>query len=252
MKTSTCLTEHDTSQVVATEQVLCADSSDERSVYTWLSRFVKGAHSVLEIGCSAGYFGRHLVAPDCRVIGVELDAAAAEQAKSAYQGVIVGDIEDPRIQAQVGGCFDAVVLGDVLEHLRMPGALLECIRELWLGPDGWVVLSVPNSGHWIFRREILLGRFPYRQQGLFDRTHLRFFTWESLRALVDDAGYQIERKAGTVNSNMGNDITFRVLKPLYYRADVRHWMTMLESHLARWLPRLFAYQFVLKIRPKSR
>jgi 2-polyprenyl-3-methyl-5-hydroxy-6-metoxy-1,4-benzoquinol methylase len=204
----------------------------------------------LEIGCSSGYFSQHLVRRGCRVVGVELEETAAGRASSVCQRLIVGDIETAATQAEVSEHFDAVILGDVLEHLRMPDALLECIRRLWLKPGGWVVLSVPNSGHWIFRREVLRGRFPYRQRGLFDRTHLRFFTLNSLSAMVEGAGYRIERKALTVNSNLYEDITFQALSSLYLHSALCHWLIKAESYLALQLPSLFAYQFVLKIRPK--
>jgi 2-polyprenyl-3-methyl-5-hydroxy-6-metoxy-1,4-benzoquinol methylase len=225
--------------------------SSQMSSHAWLLRFVQGARSILEIGCSTGFFSQHLVAQGCRVVGVELNSAAAAQARSVCRRVIVGDIETPAVQAQVDEKFDAVVLGDVLEHLRAPGALLARIRESWLRPAGWVALSVPNSGHWIFRREVLRGHFPYRQYGLFDRSHIRFFTRASLHALVKDNGYTVERVALTVNQNCYDDMTFACLAPLYRRSGSRVCLIKVERWLAAALPSLFAYQFVLRIRPKT-
>jgi SAM-dependent methyltransferase len=226
------------------------DPADEKVVYTWLLRFTEGARSLLDIGCSTGFLSRHLVARGCRVVGVELDPIAAEQARSVCQRVIVGDIEAPDVQAQVDEEFDAVVLGDVLEHLRAPDALLVRIRESWLTSDGYVVLSVPNSGHWIFRREILWGRFPYRRCGLFDRTHLRFFTRASLHELVARSGYTVDRAAFTVNYNSFDDLTFAAFAALYRYYRFRSGLVKLESWLAAVLPTLFAYQFVLRIQPR--
>jgi SAM-dependent methyltransferase len=165
--------------------------------------------------------------------------------------VIVGDIEDPRIQGQVRNRFEVVVLGDLLEHLKRPGALLKQIRDAWLTHDGRVVASVPNSGHWIFRREVLRGRFPYREYGLFDRTHLRFYTRSSFAALLERAGYRIEREAFAINSNSYEDITFLGLKPLYRRPAIAVRLHMVETRLAHLFPALFAYQFVVCARPKT-
>jgi SAM-dependent methyltransferase len=226
------------------------DPADKRVAHAWLLRFTEGAHSLLDIGCSTGFLSRHLVARGCRVVGVELDPIAAEQARLVCQKVIVGDIEALDVQAQVDEEFDAVILGDVLEHLRAPDALLVRIRESWLAPDGCVALSVPNSGHWIFRREVLRGRFPYRQYGLFDQNHLRFFTRTSLYTLVADSGYTVENSAFTVNFNSYDDLTFACLAPLYRRYRLRVLLLKLESWLAAVLPTLFAYQFVLCIRTK--
>ena len=223
------------------------DPSNELSAYTWLLRFTEGAHSVLDVGCSNGFFSRHLVARGCRVVGVERDPVAAKQAQSVCDRVIVGDVESPSVQAKVTEMFDAVVLGDVLEHLRSPGELLTCIRESWLYPDGRVVLSVPNSGHWVFRREVLKGRFPYRWYGLFDRTHLRFFSRDSLYAMIEESGYTVEKSAIAVNHNT-YDLTFACLAPLYRHPTWRIHLIKLESRLAFVWPTLFAYQFVLLIR----
>lgn len=222
----------------------------EGNTYLWQLRFLEGAHRILEVGCSTGFFSRHLVARGHRVVGFEQDAAAAAQARAVCAAVIEGDIECAADQARLEGQFDAVLLGDVLEHLREPGRLLTQIRERWLAPGGRVVLSVPNAGHWIFRREVLLGRFPYRKSGLFDRTHLRFFTRASLRGLVAASGYSVEREAITVNRNSHDDLTFASLAWLYRnRLDFRSMMIGLEGRLARLRPTLFAYQFVLCIRP---
>ncbi len=224
------------------------DPSNELSAYTWLLRFTEGAHAVLDVGCSNGFFSQHLIDRGCRVVGVEHDPVAAKQARLVCDRVIVGDVESPSVQEQISERFDAVVLGDVLEHLRSPGAFLTHIRESWLKPDGRLALSVPNSGHWIFRREVLKGRFPYRQYGLFDHTHLRFFTRDSLYALVEEHGYIVERSAIAINHNTYNDLTFACLAPLYHYPTLRIHLIKLEWRLASIWPTLFAYQFVLDTR----
>jgi SAM-dependent methyltransferase len=80
-----------------------------------------------------------------------------------------------------------VVGGDVLEHLRDPLAVLRACRAA-LKPGGYVVLSLPNIAHADVKLQLLDGRFPYRDTGLLDRTHLRFFTLESVHQLLHDAG----------------------------------------------------------------
>jgi hypothetical protein len=145
--------------------------------------------------------------------------------------------------------FDAVLFGDVLEHLLRPEAVLRYARANWLSPGGWLVVSVPNSGHWIFRREVLFGRFPYRSYGLFDRDHVRFFTLASARRLVAECGLEVERLAYSVNWNDRDDVTFASLAWAYRRPGLAPHLIQLEHALAwRW-PALFAYQFVLRLRP---
>jgi SAM-dependent methyltransferase len=228
------------------------DLTDETISYTWMLRFIKGAHSVLEIGCSTGFFSKYLVKNGCYVVGVEVNPITALQAREVCHKVIVGDIETLELREQIYESFDVVLLGDILEHLKYPGVLLTYIRKAWLNPDGRVVMSVPNSAHWIFRREVIFGRFPYRGYGLFDRTHLRFFTRASLYELVANTGYQVIKSAISVNHNSHDDITFAIFEPLYRRRlDFRSWMIKIEQWLANLFPTIFAYQFILCIKPKS-
>jgi hypothetical protein len=96
----------------------------------------------------------------------------------------------------------------------------------------------------------LRGRFPQRRYGLFDQSHLRFFNRDSLYELVEEAGYVVETSAIAVNHNCHDDLTFAWLAPLYRRPVWRMRLIRLESRLARIWPTMFAYQFVLRIRPE--
>jgi SAM-dependent methyltransferase len=154
---------------------------------------------VLDVGCAEGYLAGVLAERGCEVIGMEADPRAARVARGVCADVVEGDIEDPAVRARLDPArpFDRVLFGDVLEHLRDPGAVLTWARGLLAtsGPDARAVVSLPNIAHWTGRRELLRGRFPQADHGLFDRTHLRFFTPASARALVEDAGMTVESVA---------------------------------------------------------
>lgn len=149
------------------------------------------ARRILDIGCGAGGLGRLLKERQpCWVTGVELVPAVAEQARGVLDEVLVGDAETI-VQGRPPQPFDCVVCGDVLEHLRDPGRLLQRLREDWLAPGGLVVASVPNVRHWSVIQQLLEGRWDYADAGLLDRTHLRFFTRTTLYFLFAEAGFQI-------------------------------------------------------------
>src|SRR3954470_24112101 len=148
---------------------------------------------VLDVGCASGYLARELRSRGCTVVGIEPDTVNATQARTHCEAVIVGDFEQPEDRERLPAPFDYVLFGDVLEHLRDPWAALAGTHEL-LRPAGRVVVSIPNIAHWSARREILRGRFPYADHGLFDRTHLRFFTRETAHDLVASAGYVVEHE----------------------------------------------------------
>ena len=96
---------------------------------------------VLDVGCSTGYLAAELTARGCRVVGVEADPEAAAQARERCELVIVGDVEDPAVLAELPREMDAVLLADVLEHLRDPWRVLAALRDM-LAPDGRAVVSL--------------------------------------------------------------------------------------------------------------
>lgn len=160
---------------------------DSGSVHADVVRLVGGARRVLELGPATGYMTRVLEAQGARVVGIEIDPQMAERAAPHCERMIVGDLDTLDIEAALGDDrFDAIVAADVLEHLKDPLATLERLRP-FLAPDGCFVISVPNVAHGSVRLALLSGRFEYRDIGLLDATHLRFFTRETLEQLLDDA-----------------------------------------------------------------
>jgi 2-polyprenyl-3-methyl-5-hydroxy-6-metoxy-1,4-benzoquinol methylase len=147
---------------------------------------------VLELGCASGYMAEVLKNRlGCTVTGVELSSEDTELARAHCVRVVMGDVETLDFEAEFAGeRFDALILADVLEHLRDPSALLRRIRPL-LAEGAAVLASIPNVAHGSVRLALLGGEFRYREGGLLDRTHLRFFTRESIQDLFEASGYSI-------------------------------------------------------------
>jgi 2-polyprenyl-3-methyl-5-hydroxy-6-metoxy-1,4-benzoquinol methylase len=160
-------------------------------------RFIpKTARRVLEVGCAEGAFAAAVKdRTGAEVWGIELNAEAAEQAAAVIDRVFVGDAGD-RINELPDGYFDAIVCNDVLEHLVDPLAILTRLRDK-LKPDGVVVASIPNIRYLpalskvVFRKD-----FPQDDFGIFDRTHLRFFTRKSIVRMFTKAGFKVHRIKG--------------------------------------------------------
>jgi O-antigen/teichoic acid export membrane protein/SAM-dependent methyltransferase len=204
---------------------------------------------VLEVGCATGFLSTYLIQHGCEVVGIEMDPKMAAWARRRGVDVIVGDAQNPAVQAQVEGSFQVILLGDVLEHLDDPGAWLRRVRS-WLAPDGYVLLSVPNAGHWAFRREARHPPLPRRDRGLFDRGHQHFFNHTTLEQLARDCGYRIEFTGVTANTN-SDDLTFQLLAPLHQNPGLHHWLNRLDRKLATWWPRLFGYQLIVRLYPTT-
>jgi SAM-dependent methyltransferase len=150
------------------------------------------ATSVLDVGCSRGRFGALLrqAAPDRRIVGIEPDSQAVTEAARHYDEVICGIFPD---DMPVDATFDCIVFNDVIEHVVDPWTMLRNAAR-HLAPDGRIVASIPNIRYYIVVRDLLLrGRWQYADWGVLDRTHLRFFTRESIEQLFPDCGYAVEQ-----------------------------------------------------------
>lgn len=154
----------------------------------------RDAQVIVEVGCGAGALGAayRRINPGVRYLGVECYRPAAEQAAARLDRVVLGSAEltTPEQLAIEPGSVDCLVFGDVLEHLADPWAVLQR-QAAWLRPGGMLLTCVPNVQHWTLLIDLLRGRWRYQDQGLLDRTHLRFFTLEGIVDLVKQAGLQV-------------------------------------------------------------
>jgi glycosyltransferase involved in cell wall biosynthesis len=152
------------------------------------------ARVVVEVGCGAGALGAAFkrINPAARYLGVERHAPAALRAGGVLDRVVLGDAEltTPGQLGITPGEVDVLVYGDVLEHLASPWSLLRQ-QAPWLRQGGLVLACVPNVQHWSVLAELLRGRWRYRDEGLLDRTHLRFFTLEGALDLFRRAGLHV-------------------------------------------------------------
>lgn len=160
-----------------------------------LSRLGEGrGRRALDVGAADGFLAELLTRQGWQVTALERDPAQAAKARGRCHEVIVADLDQaaPRLQ----GLFDAIVYGDVLEHLNDPLPVLVALDRA-LAAGGRVIVSVPNVAHLWVRFSLALGRWDYADRGILDRTHLRFFTERSFVALLRDAGLSVEELVAT-------------------------------------------------------
>lgn len=148
--------------------------------------------AVLEIGCGNGATGAVALSEGrCQhYVGVELDLRAVDEARGVLTSVIAGDVETLEFDWQPAS-FDAVIFSEVLEHLVEPAALVKRLAR-YVRSGGMLLASSPNVAQWRVIKELALGRFRPADRGVFDRTHLRWFTPETFAALFEDAGFHVD------------------------------------------------------------
>lgn len=160
---------------------------------------------VLDVGCAAGDLARALAGHGLVVSGVEFDPVAAEVALPDLESLVVADLNTLDLASAFSQPFDAIVFGDVLEHISDPERVLRMAHEM-LTPNGFIAISIPNIAHGSVRLSLLQGKWDYADEGLLDRTHLRFFTLSSVKELVRSAEFRIEELESTVLDPLGTDI----------------------------------------------
>jgi 2-polyprenyl-3-methyl-5-hydroxy-6-metoxy-1,4-benzoquinol methylase len=155
-----------------------------------------GTRAILEIGCGNGRFGALVKARDgCRYVGVELMEDAAQEARQRLDEVLTTNIESDELPFHQHS-FDGLVCNDVLEHLVDPWRTLQRLTTL-VRPGGFIVVSLPNVRFSEVVKDLVFrNRWEYQERGVLDRTHLRFFTEESVRGLLEQAGGRVERIEG--------------------------------------------------------
>lgn len=157
-------------------------------------RAVPHGSRVVEFGCATGYLSRYMKESlGCRVTGVDISAEYCEAARPYCERTVVGDLDAMDFAAAFGEeRYDVALFGDVLEHLKDPQRVLAATREI-LNPDGRVIATIPNVAHGDVRMALLAGQFEYRRLGLLDDTHLRFFTYASIKAMFEATGFSVVR-----------------------------------------------------------
>ncbi len=157
-----------------------------------LSFIPSQARTFLELGCGAGVFGgvlkEHI--PGALVTGIELHPEAATAARLRLDVVINKPVEQA-LDDVADGSIDCVICNDILEHLVDPWVVLNQLRSK-LHSGGCIVSSIPNIRYFPVFREYLDGEWRYRDCGVMDRTHLRFFTQSSIRRLFAETGYYLD------------------------------------------------------------
>jgi SAM-dependent methyltransferase len=149
---------------------------------------------IVELGCMSGALAREFkkINPDCHYFGIDIEPKYTELAKRYCDRVDSFDIEvkDDYFFESLADA-DCWVFGDVLEHLKDPWRFLKKIRGV-IPQSGCVVACIPNAQNWSIIAKLCIGDFRYEDQGLLDRTHLRWFTRQTIAELFRDTGFKVE------------------------------------------------------------
>lgn len=190
---------------------------------------------VLDVGTASGMLARRGAGKPLRFFGIEAVAEWAEMAKPFYEKLWVCSLEDAPEESLRG--YDAVILGDVLEHMSAPEHALKKLVQLQSSGCKFII-SVPNIANLWVRLNLLIGRFDYTDRGILDRTHLRFFTRKTVKTLVQDAGLEIL-------SIQVTPVPLELVSP-FFTSSVGRIFHFIFAGLTSLVPTLLGYQFIVE------
>jgi len=192
---------------------------------------------VLDVGTASGMLARRSENKSLRFFGIEAVKEWADMASPFYEELWVCTLDDAPEKALQG--YDAIVLGDVLEHMANPDAALK--RLVSLQPSGCTfIISVPNIANLWVRLNLLFGRFDYAERGIMDRTHLRFFTRKTVKAMAQEAGLEIL-------SIQVTPIPLELVSS-FFTTSIGSFFHAAFAGLTSMLPTLLGYQFIVEVK----
>jgi 2-polyprenyl-3-methyl-5-hydroxy-6-metoxy-1,4-benzoquinol methylase len=211
------------------------EGSSHRILIQLIRRHSRRGGSLVDLGAAGGELGGAVRDHFATTSGFEFQVDCIADLQKHFDRAVISDLEKVREVPKA----DTYVLADVLEHLRNPQHALRLVRES-LNPGGKVFISVPNIANITIRLGLMFGIFEYRERGILDETHLRFYTMRSIRREVERAGFRIIALSGSsvpVRLIIGNytpDIVLRVIEKIL-AVVTRMWRG------------LFAYQIILVV-----
>ncbi len=156
--------------------------------------------TVLELGPAAGYMTKAFLNKNCTVDVVEIDQNSLRKIPKKVRLALGGSIEDPSILKKLNSDYNFIIMADVLEHLVYPSQTLRALRQV-AGGQTKLIISMPNIASWPMRKQLFFkGDFAYQESGLLDKTHLHFYTVETLPKLLEENGWNVLELVGTITS----------------------------------------------------
>ena len=213
----------------------------ENTMSIMISEIKKGS-TVLEFGPASGRLTKYLKEEmDCSVYIVEIDREAGNIASQYAKQYVIGDIEDYEWIEKFNGIkFDYVLFADVLEHLFHSEEVLKKTISV-LKPEGYIIMSLPNIAHNSIIIDLLANKFEYKNTGLLDNTHVRFWTYDNIENMLERLKLNVDVKYATYTQ-----VGFNEFQNTYEELKNINPLVLKTREMAE------IYQFVYKVTPSKK
>jgi SAM-dependent methyltransferase len=201
--------------------------------------------TVLDVGCGSGDNARlsERQGYKRKFYGITLSPAECRAASTVMTQCWVEDVETSSLECINGQTFDAIIFSHVLEHLKDPQFVISKFLP-HLRPKGKILIAVPNVVVWRQRLQFILGRFQYDEEGVLDKTHLRFFTYYSADKYLINGNANLRLIEKTVEGS----VPLWFLRRRILTANLRAWCDRAGCIV---FPNLFGGQILLKAETTS-
>jgi 2-polyprenyl-3-methyl-5-hydroxy-6-metoxy-1,4-benzoquinol methylase len=210
------------------------EGSSHRILLRLLRRHAKRGGRLLDLGAAGGELGAAIRDHFGRTFGFEYNADCIQTLHKHFDQAVITDLET---MTHLPPRLDAIVLADILEHLRDPKAMLALVRAS-LADDGLLFVSVPNIANITVRLGLLFGVFEYRDRGILDHTHLRFYTKRTIIRELETAGFRIV-------AVRGSSVPIRLIIGHWTPEPILRLGEKILTIVTRLWRALFAYQIIL-------
>jgi 2-polyprenyl-3-methyl-5-hydroxy-6-metoxy-1,4-benzoquinol methylase len=213
------------------------DNSGNQQV---LSAIPQNAQNILDLGCGAANVGKSSNKNSVIWDGVTISESEASIAKKYYQEVYVHNLESGLPAETLNRPYDTCVASHVIEHIVWPSRLLKDIHNVLSKSNGTLIVALPNALHHEVRMKLLRGKFVYKESGIMDINHVRWYTYKSAQQLLTDNGFRITKSwvEGTfpISKKTRKHIPIGILKKL-------------DNFACKTYPGLFGFQMIFVAKP---
>jgi len=209
-----------------------SDKLDFPSSQSFAARCCEPGRFVLQLGIGHTNVAAELMGRLCHVTAIDFAANEVAEASLAQPSVPM-----PHLPRKIG-LYDYVLLMDLVEHLHDPEKFMDDLRRDMGGHQPEVIITTANVAFFVTRVMLALGQFNYSKKGILGLGHRRLFTFKSLRALLEQAGYEVIEEKGAP-------------APFPLAVGTNRWsraLLLLNRALIKLSKPLFSYQICIRAR----
>lgn len=193
---------------------------------------------ILDVGCGSGSIARVLNSQGNIVDGITISKSELNEASAVLRNGHIYNLEDGLPESIETNSYDYVICSHVLEHIAYPEKLLMAIRKV-LKPGGYLIVALPNVFYYPYRLQLMRGEFKSEETGVWDYTHLRWYSFNSGKELLNKNGFETD--VATVTGDFPFSSVLKYVLPPSTRQVLYSGLTAISKGF-------FGYQLLYRVR----